>query len=115
MSGHGKREEALRADAIHWLDRVVADVESPKGRAAARKHRVSIDLINKVAAKIAGYIARGEDVVSRADAVAALPGSSWQARRAVACLEARGHIQPVVDDRELIRPIGIGPPELPLA
>jgi hypothetical protein len=67
MCGHGKRETALRADAIHWLDRVVADVESVKGRAAAGQHRVSIDLINKVAAKIAGHIANGELMVSRAD------------------------------------------------
>jgi hypothetical protein len=114
MSGHGQREAVLGADAIHWRDRVVADAESAEGRAAARKRRVSIYLISHVAAKIASHIASGEDVVSRADAIAALPVSARQATLAVAYLEARGHIERV-GDRDLFRPVGARPGELPLA
>jgi hypothetical protein len=112
LSGHGKRESALLADAIAWRDRVLADVKSVKGRAAADAHQVPIELIAEVATRIAGYIARGEVVVSCADTIGELCGPR-QTRRVVAYLEARGHVERV--DRELIRPIGIGPPELPFA
>ena len=73
MSGHGHREAAWQLDAILWHDRVYADVHSEQGRAAARQHHVSPWLIGQAAALIAGYIARGEDVVSLADAVRRAP------------------------------------------
>ena len=68
MSRHGHREAAWQLDAILWHDRVYADVHSEQGRAAARQHHVSPWLIGQAAALIARYIARGEDVVSLADA-----------------------------------------------
>jgi hypothetical protein len=68
-SGHGHRETASPTDATAWRDRVVADIQSEEGRAAARAHHVSIWLIDQAAALIAGYIARGEAIVSRADTV----------------------------------------------
>ena len=68
----------------------------------------------QAAALIAGYIARGEDVVSLADTVRRAPTwgdegrpiSAQQARRVAAFLAARGHIKHTVD-RDLIRPIGV--------
>jgi hypothetical protein len=45
MGGHGKREATLLADAIHWRDRVLADVRGAKGRAAADAHQLPIELV----------------------------------------------------------------------
>ena len=81
-------------------------------------------LIGQAAALIAGDIARGEDVVSLADAVRRAPTwgaegrpiSAQQARRVAAFLAARGHIAAFLAarghiehtvDRDLIRPIGV--------
>jgi hypothetical protein len=111
MSGHGKRETALLFDAVRWKDRVGDDARSEEGRAMARAHRVSPELVLEAARLIAGYIARGEDVVSRADLV--IEGGKRQAQRVVKYLEARGHIERV--DSDLIRPIGTRPGELPLS
>jgi len=44
MSGHGKREARLQADATAWRDRVIDDVRG-EGRAAARAYQVGIDLV----------------------------------------------------------------------
>ena len=35
-----------------WRDRVIADAESAEGRAVAWNHRVSLDLIDEVAARM---------------------------------------------------------------
>ena len=51
-----------------------------------------IELIGVVAARIAGYIARGEVVVSRRDTIGALCGPG-QARRVARYLAERGHVE----------------------
>lgn len=97
MSGHGQREAALLVDAVYWKDRVINDLGSEQGRLSAREHQVSVKLIGEVAALIAGYIARGEVLVSPADTMRRalnrneLPISARQARRVAKFLEARGH------------------------
>ena len=101
MSGRGNREAALRADATAWRDRIIADAESTEGRAVARAHQVSVELVGEAAAMIEAYIARGELLVSRADTIGALVGPG-QARRVVRYLEARGHIERGAD-RDLFR------------
>ena len=112
MSCRIHRAATLRTNGLAWRDRVVADAESAEGRAVAWNHRVSLDLIDEVAARIAGYIARSEVLVSWRDTIGALCGPG-QTRRVVSYLEARGHVERCVD-RELLRPIGITRPELPL-
>ena len=117
MSGHGKREAASRANAITWRDRVVDDVRGD-GRNAARAYEVSIDLVIAAAELIAAYMAAGESEISRTD----LKRSGRRSGYAIGTrqelllryLEDRGHIERCAD-RELIRPIGILPPELPFA
>jgi hypothetical protein len=112
MGGHGSdRESTLLADAIHWRDRVLTDVKSARGRAAADAHQLAIELICEAVGLIAAHIARGELVVSRRETIGELCGPR-QARRVAAYLEARGHIEGV--DRELLRPLGVRPGELPL-
>ena len=74
MSGYGYRNAVLQLDAALWRKRVIFDAESAEGRAAADAHQVPIELIGVVAARIAGYIARGEVVVSRRDTIGALCG-----------------------------------------
>jgi hypothetical protein len=69
VSGHGQREAALLVDAVYWKDQVVNDVRSEQGRLAAREHQVSVNLISEVAVLIAGYIARGEVLLSPADTI----------------------------------------------
>ena len=97
VSGHGQREAALLVDAVYWKDQVVNDVRGEQGRLSAREHQVSVNLISEVAVLIAGYIARGEVLVSPADTVRRalnrneLPISTRQARRVAKFLEARGH------------------------
>jgi hypothetical protein len=96
MSGHGQREAALLVDAVNWKDRVIDDVRSEQGRLSAREHQVSVELINEVAALIAGYIASGEilspaDTFRRALNRSELSISARQARRVAKFLEARGH------------------------
>ena len=118
MSGHGKREAASRANAIAWRDRVIDDVRG-EGRAAARAYEVSVDLVIAAADLIAAYMAAGESEISRADLKLSgrrRPGASIgarQAQRLMRYLKARGHIERC-GDRDLIRPVGIRPPELPL-
>jgi hypothetical protein len=112
MGGHGNREAALLADAIAWGDRVLTDVKSAKGLAAADAHQVPIELVAEAVGLIAAYIARGEILVSRRDTIGALCGPR-QSRRVAAYLEARGHLEPV-GDRDLFRPLGVRPGELPI-
>ena len=96
VSGHGQREAALLVDAVYWKDQVVNDVRGEQGRLSAREHQVSVNLISEVALLIAGYIARGEVLVSPADTVRRalneLPISARQAGRVAKFLEARGHV-----------------------
>jgi hypothetical protein len=92
-----RRAAALLVDAVYWKDQVVNDVRSEQGRLCAREHQVSVNLISEVALLIAGYIARGEVLVSPADTVRRalnrneLPISARQAGRVAKFLEARGH------------------------
>ena len=97
MSSHGQREAALLVDAVNWKDRVIDDLQSEQGRLSAREHEVSVKLISEVAVLIAGYIARGEVLVSPADMIRRalnrneMPISARQGRRLAKFLEARGH------------------------
>ena len=97
MSGHRHREAALLIDAVYWKDQVVNDVRSEQGRLSAREHQVSVNLISEVAGLIAGYVARGEVLVSPADTIRRalnrneLPISARQSRRVAKFLEVRGH------------------------
>ena len=106
MSGHGQREERLRADA--WRDAVIADMRGLEGRIAARSHQVSIDLIIAGAEAIARYIAVGEVEISRADLD--LPNrtgghaSDRQVARLMRYLAARGFVRRSAG-RPLIRPV----------
>ena len=113
MSCRIHRAATLRTNGLAWRDRVVADAESAEGRAVAWNHRVSLDLIDEVAARIAGYIARSEVLVSWRDTIGALCGPG-QTRRVVSYLEARGYVERT-DDRDLIRPVGARADELPPA
>ena len=85
----------MLVDAVYWKDQVVNDVRGEQGRLSAREHQVSVNLISEVAVLIAGYIARGEVLVSPADTVRRalneLPISARQAGRVAKFLEARGH------------------------
>jgi len=92
MSGYGYREAVLQLDATLWRKRVIFDAESAEGRAAADAHQVPIELIVVAAARIAGYIARGEVVVSQHDTIGALCGPG-QTRRVVRYLAERGHVE----------------------
>ena len=117
MSGHGKREAAARADATAWRGRVIGDVKG-EGRGVARTLHVSVDLIIAAAEAIAGYLAAGESVISRADLALKnrLSGglvSDRQVMRALRFLETRGHIAARGDG--LIRPIVRRDGKLPLA
>jgi hypothetical protein len=118
LSGHGKREAALLVDAIAWRDRVIDDVRG-EGRDAARAYEVSVDLVIAAAELIAAYMAAGENEISRTDLkLSGYRSGYWisarQEQRLVRYLEVRGHIERCVD-RELFRPIGVLPPELPFA
>ena len=74
MSCRIHRAATLRANGLAWRDRVIADAESAEGRVVARNHRVSFDLIDEVAARIASYIARGEILVDWRDTIGELCG-----------------------------------------
>ena len=52
MSCRMNHAATLRANGLAWRDRVIADAESAEGRVVARNHRVSLDLIDEVAARI---------------------------------------------------------------
>jgi hypothetical protein len=109
MSGHGKREAALRADATVWRDAVIADAKSEQGRAAARAYEVSIDLVIAAAELIAAYMTAGESVVSRTNLKRSGRRSGYaigtrQEQLLLRYLEDRGHIGRT-DNRDLIRPV----------
>ena len=105
MSSYGYRDGVLQLDAALWRKRVIVE-----GRAAADAHQVPIELIGVVAARIAGYIARGEVVVSLRDTIGALCGPG-QARRVARYLAERGHVEGRGD---LIRIRVAHPGELPI-
>ena len=116
MSGHGKREAAAQANATAWRDRVIGDVKG-EGRDVAKTLHVSVDLIIAAAEAVAGYMAAGECVISRADLALKnrLSGgrvSDRQVMRALRFLEARGHI--AARGNGLIRPIVRRDGKLPL-
>ena len=118
MSGHGKREARLLVDAIAWRDRVIEDVRG-EGRDAARAYEVGVDLVIAAAEIIAAYMTAGESVVSRTNLKRSGRRSGYaigtrQEQLLLRYLEDRGHIERCVD-RELFRPIGVLPPELPFA
>jgi hypothetical protein len=94
-------------------------VRGEEGRYAARAYEVSVDLVIAGAEIIAAYMAAGESEISRTDlkrsGVRSVPLiSARQMQRLLLYLEDRGHIERCVD-RELFRPIGVLPPELPFA
>jgi hypothetical protein len=118
VRGHGKRETASRANAIAWRDGVIDDVRG-EGGAAAGAYEVSIDLVIAAAEIIAAYMAAGESEISRTDLKRSGRSSGYaidarQEQLLLRYLEDRGHIERCVD-RELFRPIGVLPPELPFA
>jgi hypothetical protein len=76
MSCRIHRAATLRTNGLAWRDRVIADAES-----VARNHRVSLDLIDEVAATIASYIARGEILVDWRDAIGRALCGPRQTRR----------------------------------
>jgi hypothetical protein len=102
MSGHGKREKILKADATRWRDRVRADLASPAGCAAMSKHKLlSVRSVDDVADVIAGHIAAGDALV---------PCRGSRRRLVAKFLAARGHVEIVQSD--LLRPIGARDGEL---
>ena len=102
MSGRGKREKVLKADAARWRDKVCADIASAAGCAAMSEHRISAQLVNDVVNAVVGYIAAGEDRV--------VNYRNSRPRRAAEYLAARGHVEILAGD--LIRPVGVRGDEL---
>ena len=98
MSGHGKRQAILRADATRWRDRVCADIASAAGCAAMSEHRLSIQFVNDVVDAIASHIAAGDDLV--------VNHHSSRRRLVAKFLAARGHVE-IVQGCDLIRPVGV--------
>ena len=103
MSGHGKRETILRANATRWRDRVGADIATATGCAALSEHRLSIQFVNDVVDAIAGCIAAGDDLV--------VNHHSSRRRLVAKFLAARGHVE-IVPGCDLLRPIGARDGEL---
>jgi len=103
MSGHGKRETILRANATRWRDRVCADMATATGCAALSEHRLSIQFVNDVVDAIAGCIAAGDDLV--------VNHHSSRRRLVAKFLAARGHVE-IVQGCDLIRPVGVRDGEL---
>src|SRR5215471_15933998 len=110
MSGHGRREVILMANATRWCDAVMRDTRSEAGRVARREHRVSYVSIEQLTRVIAGYVGRGEPTVSLKDVLARtengdlrpLPLSERRGRRLLKFLVARGHVTATGD---LIQPV----------
>ena len=106
MSGKGKRGKSLWADAIRWRERVDDDLLSEEGKTAAGDLK---EFILDAVGRIAGYIGRGDDLISQRDAIGQAfdqsnrPITAQQARRVTEWLEARGHAVRV--DADLIRPV----------
>ena len=63
MSGRGKREKVLRADAARWRDKVCADIASAAGRAAMSEHLISAQLVNDVVNAVVRYMAAGDNLI----------------------------------------------------
>jgi hypothetical protein len=102
VSGHGKREKILKADATRWRNRVRADLASPAGCAAMSEHKLlSVRSVDDVADVIASHIAAGDMLV---------PFRGSRRRLVARFLAARGHVEIVQSD--LIRPVGVREGEL---
>jgi len=102
MSGHGKREKTLKADATRWRNRVRADLASPAGCAAMSEHKLlSVRSVDDVADVIAGRIAAGDALV---------PCRGSRRRLVAKYLAARGLVEIVGGD--LMRPLGARDGEL---
>jgi hypothetical protein len=102
MSGHGKREKTLMADATRWRKRVRADLASPAGCATMSEHKLlSVRSIDDVADVIAGHIAAGDALV---------PCRGSRRRLVAKYLAARGLVEIVGGD--LMRPLGARDGEL---
>jgi hypothetical protein len=101
MSGHGKREKTLMADATRWRARVRADVASATDCAALSDHRLSIEVIHDLIDELASCIAAGDDLI--------VCRRSSQRGRAAKFLAERGHVEITWD---LVRPVGVREGEL---
>ena len=86
MSGRGKREKVLRADAARWRDKVFADIASAAGSAAMSEHRISAQLVNDVVDAVVRYMAAGDNLI--------VNRHNSRRRRAAEYLAARGHVLP---------------------
>ena len=103
MSGHGKREKILKADATRWRARVRADMATEAGRAALSEHKLlSVRSVDDVADVIASHIAAGDMLV---------PCRGSRRRLVANYLAARGHVE-IVRGCDLIRPVGVRDNEL---
>jgi hypothetical protein len=102
VSGHGKREKTLKADATRWRNRVRADLASPAGCAAMSEHKLlSVRSLDDVVDVIAGHIAAGDALV---------PCRGSRRRLVAKYLAARGLVEIVGGD--LMRPLGARDGEL---
>ena len=102
VSGHGKREKILKADATRWRNRVRTDLASPAGCAAMSEHKLlSIRSVDDVADVIAGRIAAGDALV---------PCRGSRRRLVAKYLAGRGLVEIVGSD--LMRPLGARDGEL---
>ena len=102
MSGHGKREKTLMADATRWRNRVRADLASPAGCAAMSEHNFCrFGPVDDVADVIAGHIAAGDALV---------PCRGSRRRLVAKYLAGRGLVEIVGGD--LMRPLGARDGEL---
>ena len=83
MSGRGKREKVLKADAARWRDKVCADIASAAGCAAMSEHRISAQLVNDVVNAVVRYMAAGDNLI--------VNRHNSRRRRVAEYLTARGH------------------------
>jgi hypothetical protein len=103
MSGHGKREKTLKADATRWRKRVHADLASPAGCATLSEHKLlSVRSIDDVADVIAGHIAAGDALV---------PCRGSRRRLVAKYLAARGFVE-IVGGGDVMQPLGARDGEL---
>ena len=98
MSGRGKREKVLKADAARWRDKVCADIASAAGSAAMSEHRISAQLVNDVVNAVVRYMAAGDNLI--------VNRHNSRRRRVAEYLAARGHVEIVGGG--LIRPVREG-------
>jgi hypothetical protein len=85
MSGHGKREAILKADATSWRDRVYPDIAAEAGQLALIEHRLLAPIVLDVVNTIASRLASGGDLV--------IVRPRARRRPVVDFLAARGHVE----------------------